>query len=498
MLELNEGALGWRRRIVTMPLVVVGVLAAMLATAGGAAAETATYSQVVTIPVAPASDFAGFGGGDGWDISLTPDAVYNVYHHNRETRVACHLQSDASACWAEAFKIVRDGDNNDFRTPNHSSTFLDNDAGKLYSYGVRTSDNVRGVVCADVALAVDATDLFCGFTRLADATSIGHSWSPTAAVDIGSRLYAFNYEEGVGVDGTDNTLMCFDTATGAACPTANIDVGLPVGATVDFSNVPLPGATSISAVGTRVYVPLPMSTGMFLGCFDTVSAATCAGAWPVELPDWYNHGAPIPLLGTAGAITGVCLPTTDEWCYDLPGGVAAAPPGLGVAIGTTGYQNAVFHVLDDRVYIARSEVGDPDFPFRNSVRCYDFGAQAECPNFPLPMEDAFIVYTVNPDPQRPACLWVNSDFGDAQIQNFDAFSGSACGEGPVRVLASSFVAPGAACVPASYESLTRSAPAPGDYTRTTVGFRDSNGRSSRRAGCRSSTTPVPSTSAVSH
>src|SRR5262249_18686652 len=82
-----------------------------------------------------------------------------------------------------------------------------------------------------------------------------------------------------------------------------------------------------------------------------------------------------------------------------------------------------------------------------------------------------LLYTVNEDPQRPDCLWVNADSG-TQIQNFDAFNGGGCGQGPIRVLASTSVAPSALCTPGSYTSLQVTSPARSAYTSGTVSFRD--------------------------
>ena len=67
---------------------------------------------------------------------------------------------------------------------------------------------------------------------------------------------------------------------------------------------------------------------------------------------------------------------------------------------------------------------------------------------------------------------MNSDNGSGQIQNFDAYTGGACGQGPIRVLASSFVVPTQLCQPATYSSLQVTAPAPGTYTSGTVAFQD--------------------------
>lgn len=444
-------------------LAVVAALAASVITVGTgpSSADIVTYTAEVTIPVAPASDFAGTGGGDGWDISLTPDAVYHVYHHNSQMRVACHKQVDASNCWTEAFKLIQDGAANNFGTSNQSATVIDLANGHLYSYGTRSSDQAVGVVCIDTTLPADATNLFCGFTQLATAGSFGSSASPTAGVEIGTKFYAFNYVGVAGVQGTSNTLMCFDMATQSACATPNFDVGLPAASTTNFPQA------SLSAVGTRVYIPLAMSTGTWLACWDSVTGAACGGAWPVQLPSTYIAGAPIPLMDTTGLITGVCLPDTQELCFTLGGAATAAPPGLGAAMGTTTNYNAVPLTLDDRVYIASWE--------GETIRCYDFGASATCPNFPLSIQNAGLVYTVNPDPQRPSCLWINADNGSAQIQNFDAFSGDACGAGAIRVLASAAVPAGPECTPGEWTQLQVLDPARSDYTSGTVAFRDNNG-----------------------
>ncbi len=441
---------------------VVAALAAAVPTiiTGTSSADIVTYTAEVSIPVAPASNFAGTGGGDGWDISLTPDAVYHIYHHSSEMRVACHKQVDATNCWTDAYKLVQDGASNNFSTSNQSATVIDNANGRLYSYGTRSSDNAVGVVCIDTTLPAAATNLFCGFTQLGTGGSFGTA-SPTAGVEIGTKFYAFNYVGVAGVQGTSNTLMCFDMATQSACATPNFDVGLPAASTTGS-----PGA-SMSAVGTRVYIPLEMNTGTWLACFDSVTGAKCGGAWPVQLSGPYSNGAPIPLMDTSGVITGVCLPNTTAPCFTLAGAATATPPGLGAAMGSTTNYNAVPLLLGDRVYIASWE--------GETVRCYDFGASASCPNFPLSIQNAGLVYTVNPDPQRPSCLWINADYGTAQIQNFDAFSGQACGAGAIRVLASSAVPPGPECTPGAWTRLQVLDPTRGEYTQGTVGFRDNNG-----------------------
>jgi hypothetical protein len=137
---------------------------------------------------------------------------------------------------------------------------------------------------------------------------------------------------------------------------------------------------------------------------------------------------------------------------------------MAAAIPATSGWNGQSLALGPRVYVPN---GNSD-----TVDCYDASTNASCLNFPKAMPNLGLLYTVNADPQRPTCLWVNSDDGSGQIQNFDAYTGSACGQGPIRVLASSFVVPTQLCQPASYTSLQVTSPAPGTYTTGTVSFQD--------------------------
>ena len=61
-------------------------------------ATAGVYTQTQTLPVPPASSFAGSGGGDGWAITLSQDKVFNVFHHNTQMTVNCNLQATATAC----------------------------------------------------------------------------------------------------------------------------------------------------------------------------------------------------------------------------------------------------------------------------------------------------------------------------------------------------------------------------------------------------------------
>ena len=429
-------------------------LGSMSEPAAAATPGPATYSATQTTPVPPASSYAGSAGGDGWAVALTPTAVYNVFHHASTLQVACHLQSDASACWSP--KTITGPNATQFAVGGHPGLALRN--GRLYVYATRSSDSTAGVVCIDTTQPASNLNPFCGFTAL---TTPGDA-PPGAlsnAVMVGSRWYAFNYATGSGVIGTKNKLMCFDLSTVAACPGQpfTVDLGVP---TVSANSFTPPAVTAIAG---RIIVPFNSTQ---LACYDANTGTGCSGAWPVTLTSAYasSFGAAFPLMNSTGTITGLCLPTSTNPCFNFAGAPVATPGGMTSVIGSNSPWNGPAFVLGPRVYVPNG--------VSNTVRCYDYATSASCANFPRTFSNLSLLYTVNPDPQRPTCVWVNADGGSAQIQNFDAYTGGVCGEGPIRILASSFVVPTQTCLPTNYTSLQVIDPTRNEYTSGTVSFRD--------------------------
>jgi hypothetical protein len=424
------------------------------------AAGTVTYSATQTIPVPPASTYAGSGGGDGWAVALSSGAVYNVFHHSSSLTVACHQQSDASACWPP--ETIIDANGHQFATSGHPGLWLDQSTGKLYVFATR-DDSTAGVVCIDTAQAATNTNPFCGFTALTavgDAPDTGISGLSEPAL-VGTRWFAFNYVSGAPADGDKNSLLCFDVAAKAACASQPFAISFGAG-NISAGTYPEP---QVAAIGDLVIVTASVSAGDQLSCFDPASGHTCSGTWPVGVTSYASaHGAPFPLLSRAGAVNGLCLPTGSDPCYDLTGASVATPSGMSGAIPATSGWNGQAVVLGPRVYVPNGN--------SNAVDCYDASTDASCTNFPKTLPNLSLLYTVNADPQRPTCIWVNADNGTGQIQNFDAYTGGACGQGPIRVLASSFVVPTQLCQPASYTSLQVTSPAPGSYTSGSVAFED--------------------------
>ena len=471
----------WRRAagLVCSVVVVSGFTAFF--TPVGALASTpapATYIATQTIPVPPASAYAGSGGGDGWAVALSATQVFNVFHHQSVLEVACHYQSDASPCWSP--ETITDASGNGFAVSGQPGLWLDQASGDLYVYATRTSDDTGGVVCIDTTAAASNPDPFCGFTALTAVGDAPLGPSYISAISdpamVGSRWYAFNYVDGIGESGTQNTLMCFDTQALAPCSGQPYSVPVDSGAVSNYDYPP----PAVAAIGNQIIVPITVGGTDELGCFDASTQTGCSGTWPVLIGGYTyssSFGAPFPLLTPTGTITGFCLPTGLDPCYDLSGASVPTPAGMPQAINATSGWNGPAFVLGPRVYV-------PDGN-QDQVDCYDASSDASCQGFPYSPGNLGLLYTVNPDPQRPSCIWVNSDYGSAQIQNFDAYTQSGCGQGPIRVLTSALVAPYSQCVPYSYSSLKVISPAPSTYTNGTVQFEDPDGN------------PIPGTTTMS-
>jgi len=446
------------------------VLAATVLSVGMSAANadgstTVTYQATVTVSAPPASNFAGSGGGDGWALAMTPTAVYNVFHHNPSAvEVACHLQADATPCASNYPKTVTDtGTGDSFSTSGQPGLYMDQATQKLYVYAQDSTTDTAGVVCIDTTSAAD--NPFCGFTPLSavgDAPPQSGGISGTSdPVLVGNNWYSFNNVDTATPTGTQDEMLCFDVATDTACASQPFAVSYGSGA-ISVSE-PSP---SIAAFGGEIIVPITVGGTGTLACFNALTDGSCGGSFPVAAPTGYpdSAGAPFSELNAAGSVVGFCIPDGTDACFDLTGASTATPPGLTAAVTANEDWNGPSLTIGPRVYVPNGA--------SNSVDCYDYSVSAACSGFPKALTNLDLLYTVNADPQRSTCIWVNSDDGTDQIQNFDAFTGGTCSTGATRVLASSVVVPLDQCVPKTYTSLQVESPAPSGYSGGTVQFED--------------------------
>jgi hypothetical protein len=431
------------------------------------AATTSTmqqYEATVQVPAPPLSSFSGFSGGDGWAVAVSKTQIFNVFHHQPILEVACHDQSSGKACWPSP-KTITDPAGDQFATSSEPGLYLDQGNGHLFVFAVRTSDSTAGVVCIDTTTPASdpGEDFFCGFTELSavgDAPIAKNSTGGISApAQVGDDWYAFNGVKGVGT-GTENKLLCFDVATDAACADQPF--------TLQYSPQPIAfihAAYPAAAIGSDVIVQVVGTESDQLACFDTATDTGCTGSWPVTVDA--AAGAPFPMLTSSGAIAGTCLPIKGNPCFSLSGAQVATPPHMAQLIGATNWVNGPAVVIDARVYVPSR--------FTNQVDCYDYATSASCPDFPKSFQGLDELYTVNPDPYRPDCLWVNSDHGSGQIQDFDALTGGSCASDGIRVESDTVVKGAQSCLPTRWISVQLLDPSRAGYSSGSLTLETSSG-----------------------
>lgn len=454
----------WKRLIAAaaaiLPLSLLGGVAG-IGTAS-ASSGTVTYTATVDIPAPPASNFSGASaGGDGWAVEVTDNQLFNVFHHQSYLGVNCHNQSDASTC--AGYPVTYNG----YDTSGQPGMYAASN-GNLYVYVTRTSDDTAGVACVTTS-----GPSFCGFTPLtgANESPTNPGWSLISDPQVvDGNFYAFDYAPGVPT-GAEDQLMCFSLTTFSACANQPYSIFSGLSSVTNYAPSP-----SILNLAGQIVIPIADGGGAIFGCYDPSAGGSCPGSWPITTSDSYlgNNGSLFQLLDASGNLLGFCEPTgaSPDPCYTLQGAPATGvPSNLGSVITGTDSWNGPALVVGARVYVPNGNASSS-----GEVQCYDYSTGGACANFPKSFSNMGYLYTVNHDPQRPTCLWVNSDNGTTQIQNFDAYSGQACGVGPIRLLASSFVAPSSTCFPASWTSLQITNPyPPSNYGGGSVAFENSDG-----------------------
>lgn len=492
-----------RRRMFVLAATVVGT-SALVGFFGTAAAEpigsTISYEQTVNAALPPASSFAGSAGGDGWALVFDDTNVYNVFHHT-SMKMACHSKATAAACsgngYTAGIKTIKDGTNG-FNTGMNPSMYMDTKSGHLFVWGLRlnvpaTAYGTTGVVEVDVN-STNANP-FVAFHALSRANE-GSCYNNNCAVNInamvtnatmvGTKWYAYNYVYGTAspaLPDSRNKLLCFDVSTKSAC------AGQPYAVQTSgaIQNRKWEGPT-IASVGNRVFVDIYDASGndslAEIACVDVSSTpANCTG-WPIEPVATVSGvgvaATPFPLLNTSGTPIGVCFPGTKNACTDFDGVLQTIPNALkdAGAIGNVSYATARGEALiyGTRMYIQNVVSSDA---LTNHLWCYDYSTGDLCAGFPAPK--SFVsselngIYTIQQDPSYPTCLWVNSNAGTKQIQNFDYETAGACGAGGSVLPVENFLEDHSFCQVKEWKTFKLVAPAVGDWTSGTVEFDDSSG-----------------------
>ncbi|NJC70004.1 fibronectin type III domain-containing protein [Planosporangium thailandense] len=316
------------------------------------------------------------------------------------------------------------------------------------------TDNTGGVLCVDITTS--ASNPYCGFTALTGAGEavLGFGSSVDGQAIVGQKMYALNASG--TTTGAGNKLLCFDQVTKAACAGQPYAIGRDSTSASSFD-------WTVGIAG-KVFAYYQTTSAYAVNCFDPATKAICAGTWP-QTTAAANTAQPFPMLDANGDPTGICLPVQGAApCWSLTGGSVATPAALNSALGSGGsWENST--TFGTRIYVANGGT--------NSISCYDFATGAGCQNFPKNIQNANLVYTVQPDPVRIGCLWTNADNGASQIQNFDAYTGGSCGN-TIRV-STDMIIPQGQCTPTAWKSVTVVDPAPGGYQAAKFDITRANG-----------------------
>ena len=414
-----------------------------------------------------AASFSGSGGGDGYNVAIGDNTVFNMYHHAEGTAtVQCHTFTGDLCSTSE---LAIDG----YSTNHGSAVYSDDESGKVYGFVMRDSDSHFGVLCFDFSVE---PAVGCGFTELETVGAVeGDKQDIGSSSQDGDIIWS--------ISGQGGELLCFNMATGTACP----DNGWSTGAS-DYAM----DTGRVTAVDGLVFYTL----GSTFACYDPAIDGRCAASGNHTLLDTENRHAPLPVEDTAGNFIGACDIFT-EYCIDSSGGYFAMDSDLQAFfdaqddISQLANQNAAqFAYVDNRFYYLTQDVPAESLsenPSQESetwtfygVNCYDFATEAACAGFDgLNREGITRVYTVSSDSQTPGCVWVNSDSGT--IVPLDAETGEiGCDLGnPIVELPYDAVTPRMSCIEdgrvTAWESITVNVPAGVVMADVRVSFYDSEG-----------------------
>lgn len=414
-----------------------------------------------------AASFSGSGGGDGYNVAIGNNKVFNMYHHQDGTAtVQCHTFTGDLCATSE---LALDG----YSTNHASSVYTDDTSGKVYGFVMRDSDAHFGVLCFDFSVE---PAVGCGFTEL-ETVGAGEG----NMQDIGSSSQDGDIIWSISGDG--GQLLCFNVATGVACPDNGWGTSYS-GFAFDTGRV--------TAVDGKVFWTLSSA----FGCYDSVANGLCNGANPITLTDTANRHAPLPVENTTGTLLGACDIFTEQ-CIDTDGATFTMDTDLQNFFNAQDdvselakLNAAQFTYVDNRFYYLTQDTPDPDLSTNPSaeaenwtfygVNCYDFATEAACAGFDgLNREGITRVYTVSSDSQTPGCVWVNSDSGT--IVPLDAETGEiGCDLGnPIVELPYDAVTPRMSCVEegrvTAWESIKVNVPAGVVLADTRLSFYDSEG-----------------------
>ncbi|MEN9692952.1 MAG: hypothetical protein RLZZ330_596, partial [Actinomycetota bacterium] len=423
----------------------------------------------VNIPSTPAANFAGTAGGDGFNVVHANGRVYNVFHHQASVVVNCHDELTSEDCtyggltWPiEVSASVGTG--------MYSNAFTNKNETKLFVWAVVRGQSA-GIQCMKLE---DGSD--CGYQVLSVIDVAGNE----TTIDIGSAEFVdWGSPARVGnkiytpfAEPTGQTwLACFNLATESPCAQSAYKQSMLEPGVESFEFSIFNGPHAI-AYGKYVYSNFfEVNTfNTYVDCWDTEENSSCEGVWPRANQ---SPSSWMPVLNQNQEITLICSLEESVSCLDAETGEDATTPDhlaelygmdeLPAFIGTS-------LIFGKKVVSLLSGMGGS--PLGTAI-CFDYSTATptNCGTIELP--DTSFVYSLDRDPNRPTCVWVNADNGLAQITNFDVLTMEQGCSGSLRTSLIQISTKGAACDVTEWDSLKITSPS--QWTSATVTVRDENG-----------------------
>jgi hypothetical protein len=360
------------------------------------------------------------GSGDSYYPIFHEDKVFAIMHH-QELTVSCFSKITGAPCGVlvSANKIL---------TGAYADGWVDQASGRAYIPGIARTGAVSSAMlaCVDLELLTD-----CGVVKIDagvwfsdgvpkdDVGGVSEPWS------YGGQVF-FLYDQAV-----THALMvgCVQPLSMTPCAGQPFNAGLGSAVASSYSESKAIKAhwstdsqTPLQSNGLVQYTARRAgSTSVTMSCFDSVRHASCTGVTAVDIAGFRE---PFPRLDSSGRFVGLCSRPNDTApvvCFDLRGNAmsvsaaleAWAFKGNPTYFGDVGYTAAT---TGTRTFTAISST----VPER--VACFDWAADAACPNFPALLNTATKMYSVRTDPYAPSCLWQVSDEGT--ISTRDAYDGT--------------------------------------------------------------------------
>ncbi|MEI7443127.1 MAG: hypothetical protein WCK30_06200, partial [Actinomycetes bacterium] len=371
-------------------------------------------------PIIGKGDFAPSGRGDGWGAFTSPKYLLNVYHHDGNYRLECHLKSNGELC-GDLYTV------SDLKTSNLSDGVVVD--GKAYSFVVNNNSGAAAIVCTNVA---DLPFTDCGLTEF-PGTYLGSAQQGLSSQSFdGRRIWA--------VDFSDRKLLCFDTNTGAPC---SLTVSSSLTGAINPDNGYSPGYTAI--IAGKIFI-----TGDKTWCVVASTGADCSGDWPVSTAG-QNADSGVIAHVTNGVQDGVCQLTNAHACFDFSGASISTPPGLdGLLSGTStklsggeGYWQTT--AWNGNKVVWQSNPNGENWS-SGTATCYDWSIDAACVGFDTTVDVGGSRYSVSLDAQNSNCVLFNGDSGDIYAVDLDTGLIGCTSPEAKAVFSAKALAPSVSCV----------------------------------------------------